>query len=722
MSMSRRSFLQFCGGATAGAVLSPLPWKLLDDAAIWTQNWSWIPDTAHGPVSYSYTTCSQCSAGCGLRLRLVGGAPVSAWGTAGHPLNNGRLCPVGLGTAQGPHHPSRLRGAAIRTGQGPADWRLVDTDHAIAQTGSRLADLVARGRSDAVAILDMRPGRALSTQYARFLAAAGGGHYLIPPSGPRQAASLFGRLTGTDAPALQAPGWETARVRTILCCGNTSPTGISPEALLIMAAPNGSRATSQAHRWLPIRPGTETALVLGLTHILRFEAPRGARRELPGESDDHPFWAGFQALVRTHDPARTAAVTGIDVAELRATAALLAGNGPAAVLGAAPGDCCPLGAEEELAIWALNRQLGCLDAGGALTMHPAAPTLFAHEAAPAPLDLNQVPDGSLELLLMDGLRPETVLPVALLARKMRGPESLVVAMSPFSAGPARAANLVLPTAAAGEWLDDVTTPPMAGAASYALAAAFVAAPPWARHPAQLLADLAEAAGLPGGGLGRTAHEETIKRRVQALAARSGGCVFRPGEEGSTAVATELGSERLLDILRRGGCWTEAGRPATGLDFAAVTSTDLSGHLDLAGAAGGRLAPHGKDAPDEGYPLALVVEGQPVAAAGCALPPVLNKLYRESNLIRSAGTLSLNPATARRLGLRSGRPVHLQTPHGSARMNLVLDEAVQPGVVSLAAGPCPEDLGDLVFAPAITTICGADRHPVWRVCPAALREV
>ena len=45
MKVSRRNFLQFCGGATAGMVVSPLPWKLLDDVSIWTQNGTWIEET-----------------------------------------------------------------------------------------------------------------------------------------------------------------------------------------------------------------------------------------------------------------------------------------------------------------------------------------------------------------------------------------------------------------------------------------------------------------------------------------------------------------------------------------------------------------------------------------------------------------------------------------------------------------------------------------------------
>ena len=43
MKIDRRSFLSFAIGGAAGTALSPLPWKLIDDLAIWSQNWDWTP-------------------------------------------------------------------------------------------------------------------------------------------------------------------------------------------------------------------------------------------------------------------------------------------------------------------------------------------------------------------------------------------------------------------------------------------------------------------------------------------------------------------------------------------------------------------------------------------------------------------------------------------------------------------------------------------------------
>ena len=68
LDLTRRSLLKFMGGAVAGAVLSPLPWKLLDDASIWTQNWSRIARPPRGVTHVVLDTAAQIG---GKRLSEV---------------------------------------------------------------------------------------------------------------------------------------------------------------------------------------------------------------------------------------------------------------------------------------------------------------------------------------------------------------------------------------------------------------------------------------------------------------------------------------------------------------------------------------------------------------------------------------------------------------------------------------------------------------------------
>src|SRR5215471_17629844 len=77
MTNTRREVFKFAGGAAAGALLTPAPWRLITDAALWSENWPGIPRPARGEIRAKYTNCSLCTAGCPVRARCVADQPVS---------------------------------------------------------------------------------------------------------------------------------------------------------------------------------------------------------------------------------------------------------------------------------------------------------------------------------------------------------------------------------------------------------------------------------------------------------------------------------------------------------------------------------------------------------------------------------------------------------------------------------------------------------------------
>src|SRR4249919_3659566 len=103
MKVSRRDLLVWSAGAAAGLIVTPVPWKLLDDTSIWTQNWPWIPQPARGPVEVKPAVCALCPHGCGLRVRMAAGFAVGISSTPG-----GALCPLAFGAHQLNWHPRRV--------------------------------------------------------------------------------------------------------------------------------------------------------------------------------------------------------------------------------------------------------------------------------------------------------------------------------------------------------------------------------------------------------------------------------------------------------------------------------------------------------------------------------------------------------------------------------------------------------------------------------------
>jgi anaerobic selenocysteine-containing dehydrogenase len=86
MKLTRRDLLIGTAGAAAGLLLSPVPWKLLSDISIWTQNFPWAPQPAHGPVETKYSACTLCEGGCGIRVRMAAKFAVGVAGVPSHPL------------------------------------------------------------------------------------------------------------------------------------------------------------------------------------------------------------------------------------------------------------------------------------------------------------------------------------------------------------------------------------------------------------------------------------------------------------------------------------------------------------------------------------------------------------------------------------------------------------------------------------------------------------
>jgi anaerobic selenocysteine-containing dehydrogenase len=254
MGFTRRDLLKFSGGSAAGLVLTPVPWSLLRDTAVLSENWPGVPHPLHGEISTRYTTCTLCPAGCGVRARCVGDRPISLAGVPGHPASRGVLCPAGLVG----HHLAFCRERAAAT---LANGKPVDMDRALAAVSAAIA---ACGPHESVAILDPRPGRAASLVYRRFLAGLPNAVHCTPP----------------DVQSLGAFGIDLENTRAILSFGVPVLEGwLSPGRVLanrshfqlIQVEAAYSRTASLADLWVPVLPGSEEVFAAAVARALEGE-------------------------------------------------------------------------------------------------------------------------------------------------------------------------------------------------------------------------------------------------------------------------------------------------------------------------------------------------------------------------------------------------------------------------------------------------------------------
>jgi anaerobic selenocysteine-containing dehydrogenase len=278
MKVSRRDLLIGSAGATAGLLLTPVPWKLLSDVSIWTQNFPWIPQPAHGPVETKYSVCTLCDGGCGIRVRMAANCPVGVAGVSSHPLTKGALCPLAFAAHQLNWHPRRLR--EVRHAGRAASW---------AEAQAAFEKACGEGP---IAIVDGRPGRAVSSVFEAFTRKHNSS-YRVVLSAESQALAPYADWSGVPVTSL---GYDLENARTIVSFGAPVLDGwgtpgrftrlwseraagaADPQLRLIQIEPSLSRTAARAWRWVPVREGSEAELAAGVARVLLEEhlvAPQG---------------------------------------------------------------------------------------------------------------------------------------------------------------------------------------------------------------------------------------------------------------------------------------------------------------------------------------------------------------------------------------------------------------------------------------------------------------
>ncbi|MFO7983130.1 MAG: 4Fe-4S dicluster domain-containing protein [Desulfuromonadales bacterium] len=131
--MDRRTFIQTLGLFSGAALLQSCTGEEGQNKLISTLV---PPDdgVTPGEARWIVSTCSECSARCGIRIRVREGNPVKLEGIPGHPVSTGGLCMRGQASLWRRYHPERLKQPMERTADGtfrPVTWeaafsRIVD--------------------------------------------------------------------------------------------------------------------------------------------------------------------------------------------------------------------------------------------------------------------------------------------------------------------------------------------------------------------------------------------------------------------------------------------------------------------------------------------------------------------------------------------------------------------------------------------------------------------
>ncbi len=394
--VTRRQFLKASGTGLLGSVfLSQChphedPFALQKPPVPGEEKWKRFQEAS------LVTSCAQCAAGCGIRVRVVEGHAVKIEGASDNPINRGGIGPRGLAGLQVLYDPDRIQQPLRRKGaRGSGDWEPVSWESAMSEVAERLRKLREQKKSHQLGILCGRDRGMMYKLWQRFSRAYGTSNFFDTTSRSINAIVQSSYLMqGTQE--IPAYDWESTRyvvgfgadilesscqmVYFSRAAAHLRHGRAGIRAKILAVEPSLSRTAANADEWISIAEGTYAAFALGLAHVLVKEEAYdkefiqnhsfGFDNWVDGTKKNHQ---GFRELLLSeYTPEKVAEVCKVPSETLVRIGRELAKERPAFAIPGYRATLASNGLHVAMAVSALNALLGAIDRpGGVLTQRPA---------------------------------------------------------------------------------------------------------------------------------------------------------------------------------------------------------------------------------------------------------------------------------------------------------------------------------------------------------------
>ena len=697
--MDRRNFLKISavGGATAALDACGKPERQLV---------RFIPEEelVPGIATWKPGVCTQCPAGCGLRVRVMEGeAEVTRHGQVGllsmglakklegdpeHPVNRGKLCAWGQAGLQVTYNPDRIRFPIRRTGRrGSGEYEEVSWEEAIKELVAHLPKAKPAGKPSPLIFLTEPLHDHRGVLIERWLAALGApaavrfeffeqtvlrranelsfGRYQLPTfdlANANYVVSLGADFLGTwNSPVAQNRGYGTMRQ------GRPGQRGkfVQVEARM-------SQTGANADEWVYARPGTEGILALGLAHVILNEKLRpvtgagGAGARIDGWSKGLPDYA----------PEAVAKLTGVEAARIERLAREMAGHPPAVVLiGGAP-LAQTNGLANALAVNALNDLLGSVEKPGGIFFTPQPP-MADLPGLQAGISVQALCDGILkgstavETLLIYNANPVFASPPAWRVQEALEKVPFIASFGSFVDETSILADLILPDHSYLEsWVDHI---PESGTRQAVASLAPPAMQPL--HHTRAMPDvLLEVAHQLGGEAARALPWKDYAEMLQAA--------FEPLRTHPGSISAKTADDFWSTIQDRGGWWG-----------AEISTPPVRENLANPPAAPVRVTGPQFDGPAEEYPFHFLPYASMQFGDGRhANLPWMQEMPDALATAMWSVWVEINPQTAAKMGIQQGDLLEVASAHGRLEAPALIVPGTAPDVIAMPVGQGHEHYG------------------------------
>ncbi|CCK80053.1 menaquinone reductase molybdopterin-binding-like subunit QrcB [Desulfobacula toluolica] len=667
MKVDRRSFLGLGLGAVAGIAVSPVGIKLTDDSSIWTQNWPWTPVPVDGEVKYESSVCSLCPGSCGINVRKIDDRPVKIEGLADHPINAGGACLHGIAGLQYLYDPSRVKTPLKKNGD---NFEEISWDDAIALVAEKLSAIRKSGSPEKLACITDNDQGSVCGLFKRLLKTFGSPNFYTMPSLESYlemtAATVHGKgnTIGFDLEnssfvlsfgAGIIEGWGSP-----VNCFKANASRKERHAKLYQIEPRLSNTAANADKWIPIKPGTEADLALGMCAVI-------LKNNLFDSAAAANFKGGLNKLdallQKDYTPAKTSEITGVKVSDIEKIATLFAKSKmPVAVFGKGRGNGSQ-SLKELVAVHTLNCLVGNINKKGGVFVQPqneylkfpnklmdgVADTGVAKNRAGQEINqlfetITKSSKPAVEALFVYNANPCYELHDSKRIKQAFEKIPFVVSFSSFLDETAKQADIILPSHTFIERLEDV---PSGGGLSKKVVGLTkpVSKPVFnTKNPGDTLILIAKALE---GNIARSFDWESYEQCLESVTPG----IWDALSEDGYAVLSEGVPTRLVSV---------------NVSFIADNPAKVQAQGD--------------------YELTLIpIDNIRLISSGTSASPFAVKTVSDKVLKGMDSFVEINPLTARGFGLKDNGYATLTTPMGSARVMVNFNEGMMPGVIGMVKG-------------------------------------
>ncbi len=750
MKITRRNLLKMIMVAAGGAAL---PDELLHALP---KEGEWIPYEEY----WSTGICLQCPSGCGLRIRSVNHWPVKLEGIKDYPINKGRLCPKGQSGLQVLYDPDRIRHPLKRKGKrGEGDWEKISWEEGIRLVVDRLKKLRQEGRPERLMIWGGRIRGHMGELMTRFMEAYGSPNHLAN-SARGSEGILKGHLFTMGVRDFLPIHWEEVNYVLSFGAGLLEASRPSMRNLwgygflrrgkpgfrgkIVQIEPRFSVTASKADQWIPIQPGADGALALGIAHWIIKE--KKYDRQFV---DQHTFgfedWKdsdgkthmGFSTLVlKEYSPKQVSSLTGVSEEIIIQTAREFSSHLPGVAISGRGVGMQTNGTYNQMAIDSLNALVGSIDSPGGLLLQrrppfqkwPALqkdeiaqkglskpridgagtiPFPFAKEAPyTLPERIEKGEPYPVDTLLLYYTNPLFSLPENGKLRQALEKIPFIVSFSPFMDETTAVADLVLPDGTFFErWQDDHVEPGL-GFPMFGLRSPTMDPPLYdTRNTGDVIIRIAK--GL-GGSMARSFpwkdFQEALKEAIQGVFSSKRGSIRAkdfdefwsalidrggwwdpryPFGEWKRNFNTPSGKFEFFSLAMEQGLQEVSKRNQKGLGH-------LLGELKIEARGDKVFLPHFEKPrwveEEKEYPFHLINYKLMTMAEGRgANQPYLQEIIGPHLYEKWDSWVEINPETAKGLGVKDGDPIWVESPAGKLKSKARLFPGTHPQCIHIPYG-------------------------------------